>query len=437
MEIDSKVTFQARLVELELGELSQKLTDLNWDTYAKLAFAVPSTAPGVVDEDVFKRQVLEKLFSISEGQEMPAQATVVRRLWYESHVLFVGSMRQKLERSEDDAPKRMPHAEREERKDRLRTKLAPGLVMEKALEPADYLIDKFFNMADLNRAEWVPWEHCPPRSKELGAGPAKKKWLPDGSSVVRERTVRKEPTASITTAMDMCLALQRRGLVAEIAGVLSYERHELLRNRLMCAISDKEVDARYEQVSIEQACRADRRAWELLSRACSTGIKPVGGALPLDTAMVKVLKSYEFTSTLLPLPAKERRGKKRKAELSSGSSTVTEEKKKKRKRNRKSKKEKKDKTSDALQAEVGDLRRQLRGKSAGRNVGKGKDAGKDQGSPPVPQALLPGKSITEDGDRICFGYNLGTCRDAKPGERCKRGFHVCSKAELQGGACRL
>ena len=322
MEIDSKVTFQARLVELELGELSQKLTDLNWDTYAKLAFAVPSSAPGVVDEDVFKRQVLEKLFSIPEGQDMPAQATVVRRLWYESHVLFVGSMRQKLERSEDDAPKRMPHAEREERKDRLRTKLAPGLVMEKALEPADYLIDKFFNMADQNRAEWVPWEHCPPRSKELGAGPGKKKWLPDGSGVVRERTLRKEPTASVTTAMDMCLALQRRGLAAEIAGVLSYEKHELLRNRLMCAISDEEVDARYERVSIEQACKADRRAWELLSRACSKGIKPVGGALPLDTAMEKVLEGYEFTATLLPLPAKEGKGKKRKAGPSSGSSST-------------------------------------------------------------------------------------------------------------------
>ena len=399
-----------------MGELSQKFTDLNWDTYAKLAFAVPSSAPGVVDEDVFKRQVLEKLFFIPEGQDMPAQATVVRRLWYESHVLFVGSLRQKLERSEDDAPKRMPHAEREERKDRLRTKLAPGLVMEKALEPADYLIDKFFNMADQNRAEWVPWEHCPPRSKELGAGPGKKKWLPDGSSVVRERTVRKEPTASVTTAMDMCLALQRRGLAAEIAGVLSYERHDLLRNRLMCAISDEEVDAPYERVSIEQACRADRRAWEFLSRACSKGIKPVGGALPLDTAMEKVLEGYEFTATLLPLPAKEGKGKKRKAEPSSGSSSATEEKKK-RKRNRKSKKEKKEKTSAALQTEVGDLRRQLQGKGAG----------KDYRSPPVPQALLPGKSITEDGNRICFGYKFGTCRDARPGERCKRGFHVCSK----------
>ena len=86
MEIDSKVAFQARLVELELGELSQKFTDLNWDTYAKLAFAVPSSAPGVVDEDVFKRQVLAKLFVIPEGQDMPTQVTVVRRLWYESHV---------------------------------------------------------------------------------------------------------------------------------------------------------------------------------------------------------------------------------------------------------------------------------------------------------------------------------------------------------------
>ena len=203
----------------------------------------------------------------------------------------------------------MPHAEREERKDRLRTKLAPGLVMEKALEPADYLIDKFFNMADQNRAEWVPWEHCPPRSKELGAGPGRKKWLPDGSGVVRERTVKREPTASVTTAMDMCLALQRRGLAAEIAGVLSYERHELLRNRLMCAISDEEVDAHYERVSIEQACRADRRAWELLSRACSKGIKPVGGALPLDTAMEKVLEGFEFTATLCR--CRRRKGKER------------------------------------------------------------------------------------------------------------------------------
>ena len=48
MEIDSKVTFQARLEELELGELSQRFTDLNWDTYAKMAFAVPSLAPALL-----------------------------------------------------------------------------------------------------------------------------------------------------------------------------------------------------------------------------------------------------------------------------------------------------------------------------------------------------------------------------------------------------
>ena len=299
--------------------------------------------------------------------------------------------------------------------------------MEKALEPADYLIDKFFNMADQNRAEWVPWEHCPPRSKELGAGPAKKKWLPDGSGVVRERTLKKEPTASVTTAMAMCLALQRRGLTAEIAGVLSYEKHELLRNRLMFAISNEEVDARYERVSIEQACKADRRAWELLSRACSKGIKPVGGALPLNTAMEKVLDSYEFTVTLLPLPAKEEKGKKRKAEPSSGSSSAGDEKKKKRKNDKKNKKDKKGKTNATLRAEVDDLRRRLQGQSEEGNVGKGKSTGKGFKRTPVPQVLLPGKATTENGDHICFGYNLGQCRDAKPGERCKRGLHVCSK----------
>ena len=86
MEIDSRVASLSRLVELELGELSQKFTDLNWDTYAKLAFAGLSSALGIVDEVGFKRQVLAKFFVIPEGQDMPAQATVVGRLWYESHI---------------------------------------------------------------------------------------------------------------------------------------------------------------------------------------------------------------------------------------------------------------------------------------------------------------------------------------------------------------
>jgi hypothetical protein len=42
-------------------------------------------------------------------------------------------------------------------------------------------------------------------------------------------------------------------------------------------------------------------------------------------------------------------------------------------------------------------------------------------------ADLSGKAAaTPDGRRLCFGYNLGTCRsNTKDGQRCNRGFHLC------------
>ena len=135
MELDSRVAFQSRVVELEFGELSRKFTDINWDAYAKLGFAVPSSVPGVVEENVLERQVLAKHPVIPEDQDMPVQATLVRR-FCTSHTSSSSVVCPKFERAEDDARKRMPHAEREECKDRLRTKLAPGLVPEKALEPS-------------------------------------------------------------------------------------------------------------------------------------------------------------------------------------------------------------------------------------------------------------------------------------------------------------
>ena len=98
----------------EIIDILQAGKDLNWDTYAKLAFAVPSSTPGLLDEDVFKRQVLEKLFVIPQERDMPVRATVVRRFWYESHVLFVSNMRQELDCS-DTTPQ--SHAARRARLD--------------------------------------------------------------------------------------------------------------------------------------------------------------------------------------------------------------------------------------------------------------------------------------------------------------------------------
>ena len=48
-----------------------------------------------------------------------------------------------------------------------------------------------------------------------------------------------------------------------------------------------------------------------------------------------------------------------------------------------------------------------------------------KGETPMPAALRGGVPNDEHGDPLCFGFNLGQCKDAPLGGRCARGRHVC------------
>ena len=43
----------------------------------------------------------------------------------------------------------------------------------------------------------------------------------------------------------------------------------------------------------------------------------------------------------------------------------------------------------------------------------------------MPTALIGGETHNENGERFCYGFNLGTCSNVKPGEQCERGWHKC------------
>ena len=43
------------------------------------------------------------------------------------------------------------------------------------------------------------------------------------------------------------------------------------------------------------------------------------------------------------------------------------------------------------------------------------------------KALLPGKSKSDRGEPLCFGYNLGTCKKVDRGKVCDNGLHACTK----------
>ena len=70
----------------------------------------------------------------------------------------------------------------------------------------------------------------------------------------------------------------------------------------------------------------------------------------------------------------------------------------------------------------------------GRVKDKGKDKGKGAGSAGLPWELRkPGVSgVTSNNEAICYGFQFGTCTEATPGGRCRRGRHVCAKTARGG-----
>ena len=94
------------------------------------------------------------------------------------------------------------------------------------------------------------------------------------------------------------LLLHPRGLAPETASVMSFSNHELLRGRLMLALSSPAPDHGYPLPSFEHVLSSDQKVWELLVRRCASGIRQVGGMLLYDMHLGSALSDLE--SSLSP-----------------------------------------------------------------------------------------------------------------------------------------
>ena len=414
--VDSKAVFNRRLAELGLSEREERFAVLGWDSHGNFAFAVPSGPGGVVDDLTFATQVIRPLYDLNASAELPPQKAAVRRLFFESHALSVGELRMRVERTDSDAPRKVPQAEREARKNVIRQKLQPGLIMEGDLEPANLVIDRFSQMVDDNTVEWVMWDEVPKRDQEIAVHQTKKKWLADSAGVVKEKTVRPEAHADVSSGLKISWALQRRGIAAEIAGLMTFQAHEKVRMKLMTALTREPPDPRCSPPSLEAVKAADKEIWRLLAKACCHGVRPASAvdALPVDLKVDEVLASMEVNLILIPVmsagAAQKRRhgGRDNESDDGENHTPVREHKRQKRQQ----------------QTPPPPSPHPQGGSSKGGSKGVTRQMG-----PPMPRELLGQKSQTKDGRRICYGYNLGTCKnDAKNGG-CDRGAHVCTKCE--------
>lgn len=395
MALESEAVFFARLKAVGLGdEVVAKFREKGWTTLGAFAFS-SSYTPGQTDDAPFK-EVLRAVLAEPEGP----QAALVRRVFFEAYTMAAADLKKRIEKTDEDPPRRLPVAERSARHEKIAARLV-GLHIEGELEPSHALVDKFVQMVEDGVLRYVPWNELTKREAELLGQKKVREWRADSAGVLHEHINEQEEHADVGTDLRLRFGLQRRSLALEIAGLCSFETAEgwtdlLLREYL------RDPPPGYSRVSLAQLQRADQELFRRLAQATRSGLAPAGDKLPLEDLLPSHMVQSGVQMLLLPLPA---------GSLRSQPAASSPE-------------------GDAAGRGSGPGKRKRAGATRNREEPKkprGGDGGapRKQTGPRMPKGLIGMCSVTPEGTPICYGWNLGTCKGTKAGEKCLRGLHVC------------
>lgn len=406
--LDSSAVFTARAIEIGLNDDEvRQLSALNLDTFGKFAFSC-NYVPGQSDEAPLLRLVGRVC-----GETPPPEDRVplVRRLYFESYTLAAADLRSRLDKKEGDEPRKLAQAERASRH-AAQVRRLRGLDLVGELEPSHALVDTVFQMLEDNQLKYIRWEQCTKRDQELMGIKSDPTWKPDSQGIIREVRVREEVKADTSTDLRLKYALQRRSLALDQARLVEYEKMEKWSQISLEAYAAPALD-HYRKVSIEQVQHADMELFKMLIRETRGGIKPAGGISPIDAALDKALVAPEVRLHLQPLQGSS--SKKR-------ADNEDDDRSSEKKKVKTSESDKLKKTIENLQGQIRNL--QKGGKKGGGKGGKGK-----RSDIKMPAELLGQSATTSSGEPICYSFNLGGCKLAKAGEKCAKGWHVCTRCQ--------
>eukprot|EP00435_Cladocopium_sp_Y103_P016429 s3380_g4.t1 len=413
--LDSAACFRSRAEEIGLteDEISRAGT-LNVNTFGKFAFGA-NYVPGQAND-----QPLLAFISKLCDEDPPPESRIplIRRLFYEAYTLQNAELRAKIEKREDDPPRRLAQAERSSRYEEQAKRLA-GLDLTGELEPSHALVDVIFQMIEDNQMRYIRWEQCTKRDQELMGIKHDPMWKPDSQGIIREVRVQSEIKADTSSDLRLKYALQRRSLAVDQGRLCSYDKLEKWSNILLEAYTKTPLEG-YKKVTIEQIQHADMEMFKYLIKKTRGGIRPTGAVAPLAAALDQALVLPEIRLHLQPLPAGT--SAKRKSDDDDEHQAV--DKKPKSSSSSSSENMKLRRTIENLQGQV----RNLSGNKA-KGLGKGKQrkGANPHSSVRMPAELIGHHAMTGDGEPICFSFNLSGCDAAGVNERCKKGWHVCTK----------
>ena len=381
--VDSEAQFDSRAKEIGvpdpvLGAL--KANGLN--TMSKMAYWVGQ--PGSpLDETALARE----LQTVTGARASVGELAAMKRLVFESQAFTLQVLKSAIEAPGSDSatPKKIPPAEKEARLAALKAKVT-GLLLEGVNEPAIALFEQTMHQYENKAIKHIPPEKAISREFEImNAKVGKQLVIEGGGVVIRDST--SIPDSTVNSSLAVRQAFVRRALAYEFADLISFEASQRYLDALFRHLS-REPPPGYRCVTLSQVLSADKAVFGKLAELGTNVRKDATGVRPLDQKLKEVLESYEVSFYLMPMAEKPR--------------PILNDR------------------SQPYQNDYNDKK--------GKAKGKGKK-GKKQGhiTTWVPPLLRGGKPVDDQGNPICFNYNLEGCSAAQPGQTCPRGRHICCK----------
>ena len=410
LTVDSKPYFESRAKSIGFSDAQlAELANSGVDSMAAMTFYC-NYQPSAVDDKPLLDAVTK---TFNKDPPEPQVLIMIRRLHFEAHAIFLSDMKSRVTATEDDAPKKIPVAERASRHAAQQAKLS-GVRLEGEMECSHSLLDTVMQQFERNELKHVPLNLCTSRDQEQSGHKKDSQLVLDSDGQIKIKPGSSMAKADTSTDFRIYQAFNRRGLAYDQANLLDYMVHLKWVDYLFSAMQ-RRVPDNFNTISLQQVLTADKELWKRLADETRSGITPdVANGRPLDAAMAKWSTHPEIVFFLLPTPSSSGSNNSHKRDNDGGKGSYSR-----------------------FDRAGTDRRFSPKGKGNYSKGGKGKGKG-DRGkqfSSPLPDGCV---AQNDRGVRLCFGYNSSRgCTYAKAGDKCARGMHVCARAGCFGNHSAL
>ncbi len=216
--IESTAVFEHRALAIGVPPATLALLQSNGlDSFGKYAFSC-AYQPGAPDELPLK----QLLTTVLGAEPNVGDFATLRRLYYEAHTLALSDMRTRVERKEDDAPRKLPVPERAVRLENQKKRLG-GLKLEGPLLPAHCLVDKVCQQLEDGQLKYLAPHDCPSREQELLGIKKSSAIALDGAGNLKVSATDVTAKADLSSDMKIKEAFVRRALAYDQCGLASFE----------------------------------------------------------------------------------------------------------------------------------------------------------------------------------------------------------------------